>query len=189
MSRDQFPTTPEGISGVTNQLTLLWIEIGERGTYQIGRRALGITDVYLQTTLSMRSISRYLPDLRLDVVFIMDAPRSSPQATARIRTDPFGGMSEVDELLSDRPSRVSTPPLPPTTPVPPRGPADQIRAEFVEISTVPGRGNLKRLRVRHLDSLSFRENTTWKLQIGFSNFPQAPRLLRPAASNIIPDGF
>lgn len=183
MSRDQLPTRPDGISSVGTHLTMLWMEIGEYGVYQVGRRAGSDTYVYLRGIRTIWNHVDYFPGVRFDAAFIPDpysvAMSSAQRGVVRQSDD------EVDELLGgDRPSRVSMPSMPHV------GEAwSRFSYEFVELTTILTHRNMKRLRLKGAVNLPPDQGIVWLLELSFSNMPNQPRVLRPAISDIIPPGL
>lgn len=184
MSRDQLPTRPEGISAVGTHLTMLWMEIGDHGVYQIGRRAGSDTCVYLRGIRTIWNHVDYLPGVRCDPAFILDPysiARLSAQHAAVQRSN-----DELDELLGeDRPSRVSVPSSAPDA----WGTRRRLPYEFVGITSILTHRNMKRLRLKGTVSLPPNQDIVWLLELVFPNLPNQPRVLRPAVSDIIPPGL
>lgn len=184
MTRDDFPTRPEGMSAVTNQLTVLWMEIGDRAVYQIGRRANGVTPIYLRVTQTIMHVPDYIKGLALETAFVCEI-RGGRQTTPTHLLPPSRTDKDVDDLLSGRPSRTSVPP--PARAVP--GRLERIPLDFVSIDTLLGYSNRKRLRVRQDVRLPLFPENAWCLMLGFSNLSSQPRIVRAASSDIIPSGF
>ena len=185
MTRNDYPTRPEGMSSVNNHLILIWMEVGEHAVYQIGRRAKGATAIYLRTTQVIRPlISEYNKGLVLKVALVCEI-YGNRQITPALALRPPRVDRDVDDLLSGRTS-------PPSIPPPPRAPArtERIPLDFVSIETILAHPNRKRVRVRQEIKLPplFPDNA-WCLELGFANVPGMPRIVRPSAENIIPPGF
>ena len=161
------------------------MEVGDRAVYQVGRRANGVTPIYLRITQVLPPlIPEYNKGLVLKVSLVCEI-HDNRQVTPALALRPPRADRDVDDLLAGRTS-------PPSIPPPPRIPAriDRIPLDFVSIETILAHPNRKRIRVRQEIKLAplFPDNE-WRLELGFVNVPGMPRIVRPSSENIIPPGF
>ncbi len=164
------PTRPEGISAIVNQLTLLYMEVGDRGYYELANRdGRGMAIIFRATQTLLHS---YHPSLKLDVCFLR---RLSTLPGYRLRMSSLDGVST--------PSLVPPPPLPVGKLVTVED-GERIKVDFVSIKAERSGRNIKKLIVRPAVQLPLGEQI-WFLEIGFEHFPRHPRILYPAPSPLL----